>query len=795
MFHAQPQRILASCLLALVLSAPPLQAADKPTPLQLEVFINGQSSNRIGAFTALPRARMGAQASELAELGVRTPPSVDGDAFVLLDAIPGLSYRYEPRTQSLYLTLSDAARLLHRLDARSAQEPSANSTATPAAVLNYALLGSATDGNSRPFLAPDGVTITLDGRLSGAYGVFVASGLATTPSTGDAGFTRLNSQWSYADPDSLMTFRAGDVISGGMAWSRPIRMGGVQLERSFGLRPDLVTMPLPHVSASPAVPSTADVYINNVKTFTRDVPPGPFEIANLPVVSGASEATLVLRDAAGRETKVTVPFYASAQLLRAGLFDFSAEFGFARQGFGLASDHYGGTPLASLTGRYGLYDGLTLEGHAEASPDLAQAGLGFSALLASWGKVSVAGSLSAHNGETGGQAYAAIEAQRFGVTARASAQRTFGDYADLGSAAAGGAEAAACPSLNACPAPFDGVAPAKALYQISLGMPSPLDNGQMSLSLLRREPAGPDSPQNVLSASYSRALAKDLTFSATAAGSFGHSRSFTLLAGVSVPLGGEATLGVTMTHGGASPGLEYTQAAGPEPGSFGWRARLVESATPQREAQASYHGRYADLRGGVAQTGGLATATAEVSGAIASVDGEIFFTGRIEDAFALVDVGAPDVDVFLDNRRVAASDRNGKALVAGLKAYQPGRIAIDPMKLPVNADIPRTEAVVTAGPRSAARVAFKTQADSQSALLVFRRPGGAFLPAGSRGRLEGQSADFQIGYDGQAFVRGLSPSNVAIVDDGAGKCRAAFAYQPERDVQIFIDPVICQSTG
>ncbi|NEV03151.1 hypothetical protein, partial [Bradyrhizobium uaiense] len=42
--------------------------------------------------------------------------------------------------------------------------------------------------------------------------------------------------------------------------------GGLQAQRDFALRPDLITAPLATIGGSAAVPSTVDVYVNNIKT-------------------------------------------------------------------------------------------------------------------------------------------------------------------------------------------------------------------------------------------------------------------------------------------------------------------------------------------------------------------------------------------------------------------------------------------------------------------------------------------------------------------------------------------------
>jgi len=187
---------------------------------------------------------------------------------------------------------------------------------------------------------------------------------------------RLDSTWSYSDPDTLVTYRAGDTISSGLAWTRPIRLGGFQVQRNFALRPDLVTLPLPNVSGSAAVPSTVDVYVNDVRTISQDVSSGPFRISNVPIFNGDGDARVVVRDASGREVETTLPFIVSSKLLREGLVDYSIEAGFPRLDYGSRSDDYSKKPAGSASMRYGLSDRVTLEAHAEGTTGFGNAGIG-----------------------------------------------------------------------------------------------------------------------------------------------------------------------------------------------------------------------------------------------------------------------------------------------------------------------------------------------------------------------------------------------------------------------------------
>ena len=291
-------------------------------------------------------------------------------------------------------------------------------------MLNYVLFASSVKPPSGDAFGFSGVNATLDARVFGPIGSLSQSAIlgATTSRRTEA--LRLDTTWSASDPQNLLTYRAGDVISGGFAWTRPIRLGGLQVQRDFALRPDLVTQPLPTASGSAAVPSTLDVYVNNLKTYSQDIAAGPYQVTNIPTLSAGGSAQIILRDAAGHETQTNVPFYTSPNLLRRGLYDFSVETGMARLNYGVDSDDYLAAPLGSASLRAGLTDWLTLEAHAEGSSRLLNAGLGGVTGIGSWGVLSFAGSGSRFGNATGIQGYGAIDTEIFGVSLHASSQRT-----------------------------------------------------------------------------------------------------------------------------------------------------------------------------------------------------------------------------------------------------------------------------------------------------------------------------------------------------------------------------------
>ena len=113
-----------------------------------------------------------------------------------------------------------------------------------------------------------GISGGFDARFFSPFGTVNQSFTASLSDSELQGFKRLNTTWNYSDAERMITYNAGDFVSRGLPWTRSVYLGGMQMERNFALRADLVTLPMPVVSGSAAVPSTLEVYSQNVKTYT-----------------------------------------------------------------------------------------------------------------------------------------------------------------------------------------------------------------------------------------------------------------------------------------------------------------------------------------------------------------------------------------------------------------------------------------------------------------------------------------------------------------------------------------------
>jgi outer membrane usher protein len=786
------------------------QANHEQRNLQLEVFINDIPVNSIGSFVLFGGNRIGATRNELEELGLRIGARRFPQDIVMLDDIP-VRYQYDERTQKIRITVDNADRQGRAFDlSGNGAGRFVPAQSSWGALLNYDLLSTTGSLRNLRSLSFSGTSLALESRTFSPYGTFEQSGLVRVAPQGPSEFIRLGTTYRYSDQERMITYRAGDAISGGLAWSRPVRIGGLQSQSNFALRPDLITAPLPTLGGTAAVPSTVDVYVNSIKTFSQDIGPGPFSLNNVPLVSGAGNAQLVIRDSSGHETRTSVPFYASPILLAPGLSSWSIEAGLPRLSFGSTSDAYVQSPVGAATLRRGIFDWLTLEAHAEGGAGTANGGVGAVFRTGIFGVAEAAVSGSTSDRKTGVQTYVSYETQLLGFNVNASSQRTFGTYDDLASATARLQDAAnplqTINGLNTVPSDYLNYLAPKAIAPIYLNARTPraLDRitvsaplwfdikSSLSTSFLHMvDAAGLRS--DILTASWSRSLPYNASIYATAFQDFGTNRNSGVFVGLSVPLSEQvsASTGASRGQGGSAYNTEIIKPLGPEPGSYGWRVRDSEGASPYREASAAYRSRYGTVQVGASQDRDNSRGLLELRGSIATMGGGVFLSNWIDDGFAVISTGAARMEVRHDNRAVGVTDGRGMLLVPTLRSYQNNKITIDPSNLPVDAEIASTREVVVPADRAGVMVKFNVRSETTSALVTFTRPGGEVIPAGAVGRIDG-GEEFIVGYDGQAFVKNLSASNAATIELIDGTCRANFAFAPRPGEQVQISPVECR---
>jgi len=775
------ERWIAIFLISLLLTGPAVadELRTEVLDLQLDVSINGQPVNIIGAFQLDGQGRLWAAPAELREVGLDIG-KISGDDLVALDGIAGLSYRYDEKKQAVYFTVDAALRRVKTYGGDGPDDTRLSDTA-PSLVLNYSAFAEGSAGLKRFDTAIDGGSLSLEGRASSRFGTLSQSGIIGTTTFSDATALRLDTIWSYADHDNARSFRAGDIVTGGLSWTRPIRMGGVQVQRNFGLRPDLVTMPLPSFSGSAAVPSTVDVYVGSVKTYSQAIESGPYRIDSLPVITGSGTARVVVTDATGRESEQDIAFYTSANLLRRGLIDYSLEGGVARRDYGTDSFGYDGRPAVSGSLRYGITDWLTGEAHAETELRMANGGLGFVAGLGRFGEVSGAAAIS-HDGGFGALLYAGWDADFGNLNISASTRRSLGDYADLATVTGTGDDGED-PLFDAL---------SRAVDQVTLSYGFPDLRASAGLGFVHVEDSE-GTHSYVLSGSLTKAFDNKLSVYASGFADLADTGNSGAFLGLSMPFGTNYTAGgsASLTNGNATAIASLTRTGSGEIGGYGWRLAHGEGDMRYTDAAASYRAPVALLQAAAIQHGDNASFSLAADGAAVAAGGGLFLANRIDDAFAVVDTGMPGVPVRVENRPAGTTGSNGKLLVAGLNAYQKNKVSIDVDNLPVAADIPMTETLVVPQEKSGTLVDFGIRSETGAAIVVVTDGEGKPLPPGTTLTLDGGPGPLVVGFDGEVYMTGLTTENSFESSAHAASCHGSFAFKPGTESIPVIGPVPC----
>ena len=736
----------------------------------LELVIDGRATHQVQSFV-LREGQPHATRAAWRGFGVRDDPAADDAEVVGPAQLRGVRARLDLERRTLALELPPDPAALTLFD-RGAPQLAPTLDHSSGALLNYDL-SHERGGRSRARTAG-----LLEGRWFGSSGVLEHSTLLSD--LPGARQRRLETAFTRANTQSLERLRVGDIVVAGLVWTRPLRLGGVQLVTDFALRPDLVTAPTPQLTGTAAVPSTVDVLVNGVRQLSEPVTPGRFEIRQLPVVNGLGDVSVVVRDALGRESVQSLSFYASNRQLAHGLSAYAFEFGQIRRGFGSDDDRYGDLAVMA-TWRHGVSDLTTLESHAETARGTTVAGAGALTNLGLLGLVGGAVALSQSQGRQGVLVSASAERRTPTLSLQLALSVASDGYRDV--------------------ATTQGDAPLQRNLQAGAGWQLGAQ-GSVGVALIDQRtgstPASASQRARLASTTYSRALRFGAQAYASAYRASGAASKSGVSIGLSLPFGGRGAASSTLTHDGG--GNRLSVAAGESAGTtgeFGWRVQSArasaESIPSQQILQASYLAPAARLTAETECNDAACAVRLSAQGGVLALGGRLFATQRVDDSVALVDVdGQRGVSVFHQNRLVGRTDANGQIIVPGLLSFQTNRLAIATTDLPLDVDPGELTREVRPADRSGLHVRFSL-ARERSALVLLRDARGAPLPVGARVvSADAAAGPATVGHDGQAYLRGLGDQNRVAVDWGEGRCVARFAWTEKQAETGRIGPVRCE---
>ncbi len=749
---------------------PTEQAAITDATLYLDLLVN-----QVGKAELVPvqqrAGRLYLDSEVLRAAGIKLPGEPQGE--VALDAIAGLHTDYDSQNQRLLLQVPAAWLPDQQVGGRSLY-PASDTRTSFGALFNYdAYLNDTDDGGT--YLAAwnelrlfdDWGTLSTTGQWRQAFN--------GAQSDTRQGFLRYDTTFRYTDEQRLLTYEAGDLVTGALPWSTSVRIGGLQLSRDFGARPDLVTYPLPAFAGEAAVPTSLDLFINGYKSSTTELQPGPYTLTNVPFINGAGEAVVVTTDALGRQVSTTLPFYVTSSLLAKGLTDYSVAAGSLRRDYAVRDFAYGpGVASASL--RHGLSDYFTVETHAETAASMMLAGLGGNLQLGTFGVLNAAVAQSRFDGDTGQQVALGYQynSRRLGFNYQRIERH--GDYADL----------------SLVDNPYTRLSRRSEQATVSLNLDSygSLGAGYFDIR------AGDGTRTRLINLSWSKPLWGNSSLYLSANRDVGDSQ-WAVQAQLVIPFDLHGTLAFSAERSKDGQDLQrvnYSHAV-PVGGGVGYNLGYATGGTSgdYRQADLTWRLQSVQLQTGLYGNPEQMTRWADASGSVVLMDAGLFAANRIDDAFVVVSTnGYADVPVRYENQEIGRTDRNGHLLVPYSSGYYRGKYEIDPMELPADVLAPEVEQRVAVRRGSGYLLEFPLKR-VLAASLVLVDGNQQELKLGSRVLHRESGAEAVVGWDGLVYLENLSPSNhLQVSKADGGQCQVAFELPDGEGPIPLIGPLVCQ---
>jgi len=781
-----------------VLAAEPVRTpASTPTLAVLSIAINGAPERGV-AYVVKGGDGLFLDVATLVRLEI---PYSDGDVidfeggrYVTLSRIRGLTGTIAEQEQRLDLTIDPNVMPASRVKF-AITPPQLAQTPDWGGFINYTLFaysgvnGGLFRGNSSY------VSSAFEAVAFGPIGTFGASFITNpagnVPSSGQD-VILLDAAWRWDDPARLRTPIVGDAITAPGWWGNAVRFGGVQYSSNFSLQPGFITYPLLSVSGISTVPTAADIYTNNVRMGVQNVPAGPFTITNLPALNGAGELQVVVNNAFGQQQIITQPFYVTSQLLKPGLSEFSYSAGAERFNYGVDNLDYQGF-IGSAFYRYGVNDGLTVQGRAEADEHVRGAGAGADWVVGLFGVLStgVAGSSASGNadGHNGSGVRYLLGFSRQTPLLSFAVQSTWAsdNYRQIGDTSLAQTRAT----------------------RASVGANLPGDAGSITLawSGTRYRDFGPivpgipaqNGPLNIYAASYSLGLGRYgfLTLSASRSQGLSNSNQVALL--YSIPLGSTSgssdtslTLGVQrQRQDDNSSTIGTLDLQRPVPVGQGFGYYLHATTDSIFTGGGSYWGNYGRYTLEGSSANGSSAVRASVSGGIGTVGGEVFVAPPIDQSFALVQVGdVPGVRVLQENFDAGVTGRNGTLLLPRIPSNTPVNVAVDPLSIPLEATLGKTEQKVVLLNRTGIVVRFDARRE-RNALIRIVLPDATPLPAGAYVRVAGREERYPVANGGEVYITDLGDKqDVDVFYRGQG-CRLTIELAKDAPPVADLGPFEC----
>jgi outer membrane usher protein len=623
------------------------------------------------------------------------------------------------------------------------------------------------NGNSS---SRSGAVLTEVGK-SFDFGV-ATSNFAYVESTEKNSLIRLDSTLTIDQLSEMSTIRIGDAISRpATILGRPVRYGGIQYSTNFQIQPQFVKTPTANLTAQAALPSTVDIFVNNTLQTRKEIPPGPFSISGVPLISGDGEVRMIITDLAGRQQIISQRFYSSPTLLAKNIREFSIEAGSLRRNFAQESNDYREI-FTSGSYRYGLTNNLTIEGGLQI-----QQGSNFALQTSVTTAINDVGLISTAIGYTntkfgsGGKFAVGFERNMKNYTIGINTQIAEDGYRQEG---------------------IDNEFNVKKIDNINFSYR--IKNiGNIGFGFLKQELMS-GSQTEIVNANFSTLQRSwgSLFFSAFSSRSDNHNSGISVFWMIPLERNLSSSLSYSKNRSQTTYDQTVFQVQRNIPATNGIGYRLQTGINAPNQIGLSTQNEYSLLRLEAAEFQGSNSLRFGLSGSLANFDNQWFLARRINDSFGLVKIpGMNNVRVYVDNQFAAKTNKEGTAFLPRLYSYIPNKVSVEAADLPMDTEIENLMMSPIPAWRSGVTIDFPIRRSS-AATIKLKDETGKFIPVGAVAIINDGKKEYPIGSEGEAYLTDLKEINHVSVRWENQQCSVVIPYKPTANQIADLGDFICK---
>jgi outer membrane usher protein len=736
--------------------------------LLVEVHINGQTAGEMAHILQPEPGKFYATAESFTSWRL-TPPAapacqIEGVKYFAIDSLPGATATLDPVLQVLSIIVP--AGLFQGQRIGPAPRAMLKADSGLGLFLNHDIRVSAFQGTEQ-----------LGGSMEAGF--FSREGVLTSQFSDENIVKSLRPLWlassfqrEYQDKRAALTI--GDSTSAPAVWARQVYYTGVRWASKDATQPSFVPLILPSFAGTAVLPSTVDIYVNDMRTIHDTVDPGPFTVPNIPVIGTEGDIRMVVTDEMGKQQVISRTFISSTKLLPAGVSEYTFEAGTLRRNFGMESWQFDSF-MAEASDSRGITQTLTFDGRAEILPTEQTVAAGLDHAISGIGVLT--GGLGASHNQTAGvgtMAYGQFARQGRHIGLSGSALFTSSAFRQIG----------------LLPKQLPPLIVAQFQISTTVGHAGALALGYLS------EQNRTENNFSAASASATWRMKKGIYLASAMNYTPGTGNPMSLSISLVKPLGIRRTMSVStdVTAKGASSGVDIIQQL-PVNTGYGYRVHADDdSSSKHTEADISYQNGTGNYLAQMNDGGGQSAVALEETASLIWMFPYLVRSRTINDSFGVVEV--PDISgvkVFANNQLVGKTSGQGLAVIPNLIPYQQNTVHLDDDGIPLDISLDLAERRVV--PKSGMGILMRFAASREKgALLVLTKEDKTPLPLGAMVHVEGETNSYEVVLGGEVFVPALTfPSHILASWEG-GQCEVTVDQPSTAESLPRIGPLICAQT-